>query len=146
MKLPLRFLLMSAAFAVSCQTEGSKGASVGGEYVSKSYGFIEWLLLPAEAAAIGGNNLKLNADSSYLLQTCGNLISGHWRIDKTDSLVLFCTTNIKLRDKSKQSCGTAPMKYAVKQNGSSLYRTIENGKLLLVDCLVKKQEQGGIAN
>jgi hypothetical protein len=64
-----------------------------------------------------GQILVLLPDSMYYLQTCGNHISGKWKIKQGDTLLLFCERN-RLRNDSlnkreKSSCGTEPEKYFI---------------------------------
>lgn len=84
----------------------------------KQYSFLDRIKLYInKESIITGQTLVLMQDSVFYLQTCGNHVSGKWRIRTGDTLLLFCERN-RLRNDSlnkieKSSCGFDPSKYYV---------------------------------
>lgn len=90
----LKTLLLFLFIALlSCKQETSNDLT--GTYESIRYSVferpLESLKRINDRRAVG-TTLILNSDSSYQETTCGNIMTGTWRV-KNDSLLLFCENN-----------------------------------------------------
>lgn len=69
------------------------------------------------------SELNLATDSTYQLSTCGNLISGHWRVSK-DSLYLYCEQNIFKKEsnykKATPSCSEKPTVFYINSDNKNV--------------------------
>lgn len=143
MKLKLVSILI--ILLISCSsTKTSK--EIIGFYKSKKYNFIEHyiILFSGKSYAIG-EILKLKKDSTYVYNTCGNVISGYWRI-RGDTLLLFCQKFRYKRDSLNRvldtNCRGSIDKFYIHPNGElrqQFYVTIPKSKrkVLGLNYLVK---------
>jgi hypothetical protein len=109
------FVLLSLLF-LKCSTQNSV-LSLTGKYVSKKYNFIDKMFMRLNSESnVVNSDLTLNNDSSYIYNTCGNIIKGKWQV-KRDSLILFCYENNYRNDSINKiktlSCGDKPVIYAI---------------------------------
>ena len=119
-----------------------------GNYKSAEYNFIErgLLYLRGIQSYVGGNDLTLNSDSSFLMITCSVIETGNWSCSE-DSLFLAMKTR-KWRNDSIQNVGyygewptipTRPKTYKIIDNGfyREIYGNRENKKIKSVDKLIR---------
>lgn len=70
--------------------------------------------------------LMLNEDSTYNLNTCGNVIKGKWKT-KHDSLLLYCTYNYikndSIRNVRKPVCGDKPSVFFIEYENTVLLKS-----------------------
>src|SRR5438094_62877 len=88
------FIILLSQIVSSCgQSVNKNNNNIIGKYSSKEFNFFEKAYYYVNhIITTSGSSLEINADSTFLYTTCGNIISGRWRI-KSDSLVLFIYTN-----------------------------------------------------
>lgn len=81
---------MVVLFSSSCQ---KKIDSIIGKYESKEYSNLElaWMGINNTSASIG-STIEIKEDSTFYLQTCGNIMTGNWTLKK-DTLYLFAESN-----------------------------------------------------
>jgi hypothetical protein len=136
-----RLLLIPILFLQSCSHFDSP--DLVGQYESKIFDKLERLVIFRKGTGyFTGSTLTLNPDSSYLYTTCGNIMYGQWKFDKTNNaLLLYCITN-KLRNDSinrvdPPTCSPKPSMYWL-DNNQDLVNIVwhENGKSL--DILERK--------
>lgn len=87
----LRTGLLAALAIAGCH---SYSGDITGNYKSVEYGFIaqNYLSFFENTTYVLRSSLKINADSTYVLQNCGNIEEGKWQVQH-DSLLLFCEQN-----------------------------------------------------
>ena len=86
-----------------------------------------------------GATLKLNRDSTYFMETCGNHILGLWQLSG-DSLLLFCRSNRFRIDSLNRtgfnghypSCGDRPEIF-IRERNILKSRWEEDSKTVLAD-------------
>ncbi len=90
MKNILTYSTLAILLLTSCQKEE---ISIIGTYESKEFSKLKlaWMGLNNEVTSVG-NTLQINEDSSFYLQTCGNIVTGKWII-KEDTISLIDETN-----------------------------------------------------
>jgi hypothetical protein len=117
-----------------------------GKYQSKTFNKIELTFKRVfnKEVPSAGQELYLYNDSTFILNTCGNLISGTFNI-KPDTLVLLCLKNIPMRDTTKIVLYSPPNEltyYII--DSKTLYRfdigKINNNEVLLTDNLTKTND------
>lgn len=105
-------------FFLSCKTNKNI-ESLTGSYVSEKYSFVSkvFMALKKESYVLN-SHLVLNKDSSYQLNTCGNIIKGKWWVNK-DSLFLLCVENYSTKDTTLNFaipiCSDKPSVFIIKQ-------------------------------
>ena len=125
-------LLLATTLLCSCKSK-QKTQSISGKYVSEKYKIASKIFMALRKESYVLNSvLILNNDSSYLLNTCGNIIKGKW-INHNDSLFLFCHENYIIKDSIRNSripsCGGKPSifiidkKKAVKLKSSFYFKS-----------------------
>ena len=93
-----------------------------------------------------GTTLKLRKDSTYYYQSCGNIITGYWRVID-DSLCLFDETNRWRTDSINNlgiqgrppRLGQVPDKYGIGRNklSKSWYQDVDGKEFKMVSILQK---------
>ncbi len=132
-----KYFLLTILTLNSCKV---KEGAVIGKYNSKEYSYIEliWVNLINTRTVVGtvvGTKLEVNEDSSFYMQTCGNILTGNWLI-KNDSLYLFVKNNRWKNDslhlygfeKKQPEVYNQPLKYKILKNGfvrKNLFRNNE---------------------
>ncbi len=126
-----------------------KEKDVVGIYESKKYNRFEKVLIYLKYdGLVYGTKLKINKDSSFVMQTCGNYIEGKWNL-KNDSIYLKVETNIyrsdslnsilERKEKLKKSIHT---QHTFKNKNNSLLNVIDfhenDEKLYYLEKLIKK--------
>lgn len=92
--------------------------SIVGKYKSKEYGYMSELIMGMKKESyIHNSTLALAADSTYILNNCGNTIKGNWKITG-DTLLLICLENKYDNDSLNKvrpplSCGKKPQKFKI---------------------------------
>ena len=86
----LKLLILIVLISSSCKKEFD---SIIGKYESKEYSNLElaWLGINNISASIG-STIEIKEDSTFYLQTCGNIMTGNWTLKK-DTLCLFAESN-----------------------------------------------------
>lgn len=137
------FLIGISLWICSCKSTTKPYKLELGKYQSKSFNKIELTikrLVYNELPSIG-QELNLHQDSSFVLSTCSNIISGTFFI-KNDSLILTCIKNISIKDTTKITLysPSSQLSYCI-INNNTLYRfdnsKINNKNVILSDNLIK---------
>ena len=124
----MRIIFSFLIFAVIIGCKSSEQV-LQGKYESKEYSKLDMLSKHFLGYAVAmGSSLKLNKDSSFTFQTCGNDLTGNWLVSN-DSLILNYNSN-RWRNDSLNKNGFEGMqlsqqgtiKFKVKNSG--LIRTI----------------------
>ncbi|HFC00191.1 MAG TPA: hypothetical protein ENJ53_05245 [Phaeodactylibacter sp.] len=108
---------------MSCEKHNTK--KITGEYKSKEYTALSraWLHYVKKTDVAMGTTLKLERDSTFFLQNCGNILTGKWKTEM-DTLILAVETNRWKNDSlningfngKHPSIPQRPVKYLIKKN------------------------------
>ena len=95
-----------------------------------------------------GDVLLLNIDSTYNYQTCGNLISGKWKLNKQkDSLLLFCFDfkyrNDSLNEARHPTCDSSLLwdKFKILRGDYLLNKVKADNNRIMLNIKLKKMKQ-----
>lgn len=89
----LLFFIIPGMTGLIAQTTNDQGHLIGA-YKSPDYSFFQKLfynIFQRTSFAVG-TTLELRQDSGFYKKTCGNIITGDWKV-KADTLLLFYNTN-----------------------------------------------------
>ncbi len=91
-------VILTVILLFNCHNKNDSNQTFSGIYRSKTYGFFDRLMfqLSNKAGSINAQ-LHLHSDSTFYETTCGNRISGTWKI-RNDSLILRCLSNVLYHD------------------------------------------------
>jgi hypothetical protein len=114
-----------------------------GHYKSKTYNRLQHMYYQVHNSTyVLHSTLDINADSTFVKMTCGNAITGNWRV-KADTLMLICKRftyhNDSLNKIRDTICGSDPDKYFIHSSGE-LRQTyfIKELKMIGRDYLVRE--------
>lgn len=116
----LSFLLFGCA-------SHSNVKGLAGKYQSPKYGLMAKIKMAINKESYVLNSvLVLNEDSTYHLNTCGNVIKGNWTT-KHDSLLLYCTYNYIKKDSIRKVrtpiCGDKPSVFLMEHENTVLLKS-----------------------
>lgn len=121
-----QIILMLVFFLWICSCKSTRKANNVelGTYRSESFNKLELTFkrfFYDEIPSIG-QELSLHGDSTFVLNTCGNVISGKFKV-KPDTLILLCVKNVSVKDTTKPIFYTPPteLSYYIVDN-NTLYR------------------------
>ncbi len=127
----------------SCNSESP--GNIGGTYVSENPSFVRrGIYFLSNTWYTIGDSLELMSDSTFFHQTCGNSMTGNWRI-QNDSLFLFCHSDIYRIDSlnsilKKADCEGSILKYKIENDRLILSRIFNDHKKYYSN-LVRKVKQ-----
>ncbi|MFY0643659.1 MAG: hypothetical protein JXR19_04265 [Bacteroidia bacterium] len=118
-----------------------------GTYKSKEYSNLKIMWMYHNKTLVpSGTTLVVNQDSTYIYESCGNIITGHWKVID-DSLNLFAVTNRWRSDSLNKNgfdgrhpqVGNKPSKYGIGKNylRQSWHQEVEGKEFKMVVKLVK---------
>jgi len=145
-KMRKRLIIYSVLTLMTCVS--ALGQSPGNYISAEGNLFERGLRYLGGKGFVLGNDLTLNADSSFLMTTCGTINTGKWYVNE-DSLYLEVKSR-KWRSDSLQEVGylgkwpkmpTRPLTYKIIRNGfyREFYLEYENRKFKAGDKLIKKK-------
>jgi hypothetical protein len=141
------FYLCILVWICSCKSKLKSEMIELGTYKTKPFGRVEWLMhkLVYNEGFIKGQELTLNADSTYTLKSCGGIGSGTFYI-QSDSLV-FREVKLYLYKNEKTTILDTPHIYSyhildnnVLERRDYARVILTNKRIRVVDRLIKTRE------
>jgi hypothetical protein len=105
-KLFITFALLFRTFFVN---HGDPPLNLVGKYITEKKSLVKRIgkRYLENTVYVGSTTLDLYPDSTFTHKSCGNLITGKWKLDGKN-LLLLCQKNMRLRDSSTLTCGNGP--------------------------------------
>lgn len=140
------FFIFIVLLLPGCQSY--RQATIVGEYHSRKFGRMAqaYLYYFRNTTYVVRSTLMLKPDSSYELENCGNIETGHWKIYR-DSLLLFCESNRFRMDSlningflgKSPDCGDGrPEVYEIE--GHLLKQKAKSGRIIILNYFKKVEE------
>jgi hypothetical protein len=143
MKLKLIFSLIAPLLLIVNCSNISYEAVITGKYESKKYNLIDNFFIQTSGKSyVNGSSVELKEDSTFLYNTCGNIIKGYWNIRYNDTLYLYCQEfkykNDSLNKVLVTKCNSEPDKFYINPNGELQRQyVLKEQNLIILDYLVK---------
>ena len=123
---------------ISCDTAGK--FHVEGYYETEIVTLTDLIFGGPPFGRVVGIELNIKPDSTFLYKTCGNIMSGKWKI-KQDSLLLVVQTNISKKDSIHYVPPYKNRTFKIKHNGQLLRIWKDTKGYGSVEKLVKRDEK-----